>query len=622
MLREIAGHSRYNSGSPRELGCWKRVGFVFWAKSQLFWKIVGLYVLLSVLALVGLVVTLNARIHDQDEKLQTSQASLFVDGVINELQVTEADRAISIWSRSLSVHGYQVWLVDEQGKSRLKDSVAVPVRAAIQSAVRTAFRSEKSTRWLQSPNDQNRKLVMVKRCQPIGLPLSAVLLVGDLGLGAERGRVFSDAATRGAVFTWLIGVLVVGFIAMGLVVPLRVMTDNLGSEVERTQRQDMLMRISDRHDELGSVAQSFTELEEERQDRIAELQDSEKISRSTVNLLTAVLDSMIEGVIAIDEDERILFLNAAARRLLSISNAIGLQHRLYEAVRVPSVLDTVSEAITTGDMQTLEFRTTREGLHLAMVVNPIRKGSHAGAVAVVRDISELRRLEAMRRDFVSGVSHELKTPLTVIQACTDTLLDGAVDDPEVARRFLKQVDEQSERLLQLILGMLQLARVESGSEVFQFEPVDLREVVEEVIAAMQPVVEARTISLKSEGLQQLIVICDWQAVRTIISNLTDNAIKHTPDGGTVTLQLTNDSDGPGIIVRDNGAGIPAEHLSRIFERFYRVDRDRSRDRGGTGLGLAIVKHLCQPLQATVSVASSPGTGTEFRVIFRKELFQT
>lgn len=582
----------------------------------MFWKIVGLYVLLSLLALVGLVVTLNAHLAEQSEQLHLEQAEGYLDQLETDLREEAPESVISVWNQSLAIQGYQLWLVDELSRSRFPGEPEVPERAVIQSAVRNAFRSEATTRWLQTSAQQPRTLVMTRLSQPRDLPRSVLLLLGDVSVHTDDQQLYASAATRGAVLTWLFGVIVVAFIAMGLVGPLRIMTENLGSEVDRTQRQDMLMRISDRHDELGNVAQSLTELEDERQERIAALSLAERESRATVHLLTAVLDSMIEGVIAVDDQERILFLNAAARRLLSISSVIGTDHRLYEAVRVPAVLETIAEAVSTREMQSLEFRTTRDALHLAMVVNPIRKGPRAGAVAVVRDISESRRLEAMRRDFVSGVSHELKTPLTVIQACTDTLLEGAIDDPQVARRFLKQVDEQAERLLQLILGMLQLARVESGNEVFHFEPVDLRDVIEDVIRSMRPVVEARNISLACEGLPELIVTSDWQAVRTIVSNLTDNAIKHTPDGGTVTVTLQKQQNQPELIVRDTGAGIPPEHLSRIFERFYRVDRDRSRDRGGTGLGLAIVKHLCQTLNATIAVNSSAGSGTEFHVSFR------
>jgi two-component system phosphate regulon sensor histidine kinase PhoR len=195
-------------------------------------------------------------------------------------------------------------------------------------------------------------------------------------------------------------------------------------------------------------------------------------------------------------------------------------------------------------------------------------------------------------------------------------------DPVAAQRFLKQIEEQSERLLQLILGMLQLARVESGQQMLHIEPIDVVTMTDDILRGFQTLAEKKSVTLHFHGPEEMIVSSDEQALQTILSNLVDNALKHTNPGGSVTIQLIGDSapsadSGPAIVVRDTGIGIPEELLGRIFERFYRVERDRSRERGGSGLGLAIVKHLCQSLGATVSVKSEVGRGSEFRVQFRK-----
>jgi two-component system phosphate regulon sensor histidine kinase PhoR len=405
------------------------------------------------------------------------------------------------------------------------------------------------------------------------------------------------------------------FVTGGIVGPLQSMSFNLHQSIDPSQREDMLLTISDRDDELGQVANSLHDLEEERLDQISRLQNTERMARSSAELLTTVLDSMIEGVVAVDREQRIVFLNTGARRLLGISNAIGVGNRLYETIRVPAFLDTVNEALTGAQIQTLEYRASREQLDLVLVAIPILKGPHAGAVAVVRDVSEMRRLEAMRRDFVSGVSHELKTPLTVIQACTDTLLGGALSDPVAADRFLKQIDEQSERLLQLILSMLQLAKVESGQQVLHLEPVSVNSVAEEVLRGFRTVADGKNVRLSQSGDQELTITSDFQALQTILSNLVDNALKHTNPGGSVFVDLVSNATTTAIVIRDTGTGIPEDLLGRIFERFYRVERDRSRERGGSGLGLAIVKHLCQAIGATISVKSEIGRGSEFRVEF-------
>ena len=404
-------------------------------------------------------------------------------------------------------------------------------------------------------------------------------------------------------------------VAGTIVSPLQVMSQKLHVGVQRDDRGDMLLNVSDRSDEVGDVASALYQLEDELQDRIHSLERAGRAAGASVDLLTAVLESMIEGVIAIDREQRLVFLNPGSRRLLSIGAAIQAGHRLYEAVRIPAFLETVEESLNSGSLRTLEYRASRENSHHLLTVIPILRGPHAGAVIVVRDVSEVRQLEAMRRDFVSGVSHELKTPLTVIQACTETLLNGALEDGEVARRFLTQIEEQSERLLQLILAMLQLARVESGSEILHVELLDLAEIGRDVCEDFRAVAKNRGLQLEVSGVDSLPGRADEQAVRTILSNLLDNAIKHTPAGGAVVLELRASADGPTLVVRDTGSGIPEELLGRIFERFYRVERDRSRERGGSGLGLAIVKHLCQALQVTLTVRSKLGEGSEFTVRF-------
>jgi two-component system phosphate regulon sensor histidine kinase PhoR len=380
----------------------------------------------------------------------------------------------------------------------------------------------------------------------------------------------------------------------------------------------MLLNVSDRHDEVGAVASALYQLEDELQDRILGLERAGREASASVNLLTAVLESMMEGVIAIDQQQKIVFINPGARRLLSVGDVIGPGHRLYEAVRIPAFLETVEESLKSGIMQSLEYRSPRDQSYHVLVAIPILKGPHAGAVVVVRDITDVRRLEAMRRDFVSGVSHELKTPLTVIQACTETLLNGAMDDPEASGRFLRQIDQQSERLLQLIMSMLQLARVETGNEILHITEVPVHELVDDVLRDFRTVANSRSVTLRLTGEDVLIVRSDEQAVRTILSNLVDNAVQHTDGGGTVTVDLRTDLKGACVTVRDTGEGIPEELLERIFERFYRVERDRSRERGGSGLGLAIVKHLCQALKATISVRSRVGEGSEFTVRFPAE----
>ncbi len=587
-----------------------------WVRSQLFLKIVGLYAALSLLALIGLLAALNARQSTEAAAQQSEAVHKRLQNIRTDLgAVEDAEIVLASWKQTLQRDGYRLWLVDKECRALTISEDQPPVEIALQSVVRSALRSGQAVRRTSLQGNGPEVLAFALDASPDKDHLRVLLtIISPEALQGNHASVRSAAATA-AIFTWIIGILCMAFVAAGIVQPLQAMSLNLDQSIERTLREDMLLSISERRDELGHVATALHRLEEEREDRIAKLEWAEREARSSSDLLSSVLDSMVEGVVAIDREQRIVFLNTGARRLLQISSVIGIGHRLYEAVRVSAFLDTVADALKSRKMETMEYRRSREEASLVLVVIPILNGPHTGAVAVIRDVTEMRKLEAMRRDFVSGVSHELKTPLTVIQACTDTLLGGAMSDPAAAERFLKQIEEQSERLLQLILGMLQLARVESGQQVLHLEPVDVVTVADDVLRGFRTVADTRSVQLFLMGAEQMMVTADEQALHTIISNLVDNAVKHTNSRGSVTVELVNNATSPAIVVRDTGSGIPDEMLGRVFERFYRVDRDRSRERGGTGLGLAIVKHLCQALGATVSVKSELGRGSEFRVQF-------
>ncbi len=587
---------------------------MFWLRSKLFWKIIGLYVLLSLPAVIGLLATLQSRLsaqtaaqHERQVRSVLQTASRWIGQSDN---VPEMLRSIRM---GLS-ESQKLWLVNEQGQPEGLPEEARITDVTLTSGIRSAFVEGESFRYVRTDPARAEVLVACLRVDTAG-GKRLLLMSSDPVFILEQSGLISSMTLRAVVFTWLTGTFCLAIVTAGVVSPLQVMSRKLQTTVHRDDRDDMLLNVSDRQDEVGAVASALYQLEDQLQDRIQSLETAGREASASVNLLTSVLESMMEGVIAIDREQKMVFINPGARRLLSIGDAIRPGHRLYEAVRIPAFLETVEESLKTGDIQTLEYRSTRENAYHVLVAIPILKGPHAGAVVVVRDISDMRRLEAMRRDFVSGVSHELKTPLTVIQACTETLLNGALDDPEAAERFLKQIDQQSERLLQLILSMLQLARVESGNEILHISAVPVHELAEDVIRDFRTVAAARSVSLKQSGADELWVLSDEQAVRTILSNLVDNAVKHTDSGGTVTVELRSEATDSYVIVRDTGEGIPEELLGRIFERFYRVEKDRSRERGGSGLGLAIVKHLCQVLKATISVRSRIGEGSEFTVRF-------
>ena len=323
---------------------------------------------------------------------------------------------------------------------------------------------------------------------------------------------------------------------------------------------------------------------------------------------------MIEGVIAVDPSERILFANRAARPLLdsSLDEAIG--RPIWEVIRNKTVHEVVRETLSGRQKHAVEFEVPRSQAVLAMLATRMPGNPSPGVVLVTHDVTELRRLENLRHEFVSNVSHELKTPLTAIQTFTETLLDGAMDDPKHARRFLERIYEQSERLHTLILDLLRLAQIESGQVVYDVAPLKITPLIQNCIEEYRAVAEAKPITLTAEPPEtELEVEAEAEGLQFIVNNLIDNAVKYTPAGGKVTVRWRAEADNAVIQVEDTGVGIPREHQERIFERFYRVDKARSRELGGTGLGLSIVKHLTQVFLGNVSVSSQVGKGTTFTV---------
>jgi two-component system, OmpR family, phosphate regulon sensor histidine kinase PhoR len=332
--------------------------------------------------------------------------------------------------------------------------------------------------------------------------------------------------------------------------------------------------------------------------------------------LRAVLGGMIEGVVAIDAQQRLLFANERGGQLLGFNMRTAVGLRFWEVVRQRSIVAIVEKAMEKGESLRQEFDWKGNPAKTLLVhVSPLRENP-GGAIVVVHDTSDLRRLERLRHEFVANVSHELKTPLAVIKASVETLLDGAVDDTENRGMFLAQILDQAERLNNLILDMLSLARIESGSERLQSTRVVLSEAVQECFDRHAAQAESRKQHLEMLPPQEPSAAemrTDEEALAQILDNLVDNALKYTQEGSHIRIHWYGLGDQICIEVQDDGPGIPEEDQPRIFERFYRVDKARSRELGGTGLGLAIVKNLAQVMKGGVSVHSQPGKGATFTV---------
>jgi two-component system phosphate regulon sensor histidine kinase PhoR len=341
--------------------------------------------------------------------------------------------------------------------------------------------------------------------------------------------------------------------------------------------------------------------------------------------LEAILRGMVEGVLVTDLSGGVVLLNARARQLLALPPDASARGRpLVEITRDPALGELMRELAAGASLASRDV-TLAAGTGPTLQVNGARlrgaDGDAFGFVLVLHDVTELRRLEVIRRDFVANVSHELRTPLTAIKGYAETLLGAAGDDRETSRRFLAVIDRHSERLGRLINDLLALSDLELGRTPMRLNAVAIGSAVDDVLEIFaEPVARAgvRVEAQVAGGLPP--VHADGDRLRQVLINLIDNAIKYTPSGGAVLVRasLATDVEHGGMVeiaIEDSGIGIPAQDLPRLTERFFRVDKARSRELGGTGLGLAIVKHIVQAHGGSLAISSALGQGTTVRVYF-------
>ncbi|MDD5302107.1 MAG: ATP-binding protein [Elusimicrobia bacterium] len=329
--------------------------------------------------------------------------------------------------------------------------------------------------------------------------------------------------------------------------------------------------------------------------------------------LAAVLDQMAEGVVAVDAEGRVLLVNPALSRLLGIDAAQARGRGYLESLRHHGLAELVGEVLRGGGPAARELRLFSPGeLVFDAYAAPLQQeGRAAGALVVLHDITRLRRLEQVRRDFVANVSHELRTPLASIKGFAETLIDGAIDDKENRLGFLKTIEEQAVHLSKLVDDLLDLSSIESGHRQPKLAATDLRALAADVARRFAPAAAERGVTVASVPPGPATALADAEQVRQVLANLIDNAIKYTESGGRVEIALETKGGEVVASVRDTGMGIPETDLARVFERFYRVDKSRSREAGGTGLGLAIVKHLVEAQGGRVWAESRQPGGSAF-----------
>ena len=335
-------------------------------------------------------------------------------------------------------------------------------------------------------------------------------------------------------------------------------------------------------------------------------EDAEKGHRALAHervLLASVADGLTQGVIALDANQRIELLNDAARKMLSVASS-PLGEPLVEFVRVPELRELIAGEL--GDTAEIQLP-----MGPRMLVRVARKYGADGCVLLLEDVTAMRRLETVRRDFVANVSHELRTPVAVIRANAETLIAGAKDDPVMSAKLIDGLHRNAERLARILADLLDLSRLDAGQYRMELAPTSVRAVTEQSLTAVEPQAQARKINVLVEIADRLAVKADAKALDQILVNLIDNGVKYTHPEGHVWVEAKELGNTIRIEVRDDGPGISDKHRARVFERFYRADPSRSREAGGTGLGLSIVKHLVESMGGEVGVEPNAPRGSIF-----------
>ena len=473
------------------------------------------------------------------------------------------------------------------------------VRAALEGRIGRDLRTSVSVRaplmYVALPVRDGDRLVGVLR---LALPLSAVTSSYD-----QINRVMLAGGLVALVVACGIGIFVAGRVTRPVV------------EMQAIARQmsegQFAVRAPVRSsDELGALGRALNVMVLRLREQIHNL-ETERAKA------TAILDGMVEGVVAVDGQECILLMNERARAMFGVEPARGEGKPFLEVIRNADLHEIFRSGRTAGGVFRRELRLINPmDRTLRVTAVPLRLGGEdPGLVLVIDDVTELRRLEHVRTEFIANVSHELRTPLTAIQGYLETLLGGALEEREHARRFVEIAFRHTERLGRLLNDLTDLSNIELGKVSLRLAPTPLRPIVDSVLELVAAKARDGEVTLTTEVSEVIHVQADHDRLVQVLINLVDNAVKYTPAGGAVTVRARPTADGRiEVSVSDTGIGIPRADLPRITERFYRVDKARSRELGGTGLGLAIVKHLVLAHGGDLAIDSEEGRGTTVRVL--------
>lgn len=584
-------------------------------RAKLFWKLGTTYLVL-LLGVLFAVDVYSARvlrrdsIRSSDDKL----GSLMNVAISRAPELTDST-AVRSWTKWIGKSGAMVSIIDADGRAITDSSTGAATEAGAPE-VSQAFATGEGKSVRANGNGGQQFVYRAMRYQPatgaavvirFGLPLTGIAFP----LEELRERLFAAS---------IIILAVGGLVSFLFSRTFAVRVEQLKDFSNRVARGDFkTLRFDGPRDELADLANSLNETATRLDATI------QSLSRER-NQSSAILRSMVEGVAVIDAQERLVFCNRAFLDILNLDATNSERRPIIEVIRNSALVDLIRKAlkgaeglqidIAMGIIQQRHFSVSAapvmalESTGPAVDAQMLKKPT--GAVVVLHDVTELRRLERVRQDFVANVSHEFKTPLTAIQGFAETLLGGALSDPKNNRRFLEIIRDHATRLARLTDDLLKLASIEAGKMELQFFPVNLVELIEGCAETSLLKSSRKQISLDIDLPSEFPAVrADASLLHEVVQNLLDNAVQYTGAGGKIRVHASTNHREAIVVVEDTGIGIPLADQERIFERFYRVDAARSREAGGTGLGLSIAKHIVDAHGGRIWVESEVGRGSKF-----------
>lgn len=583
---------------------------------RLFWRVYPSFLVITLLALVAVGfyahVAMRRFFMEQVSRDLAARARLVEGRIRPFLDPPDPAEVDTICKAAGRNSGTRITVILPDG-SVIGDSHADPAAMnnhAARPEIAAALAEETGASTRRSVTLRERLMYLAIRVGPGNRPMGVVrAAVSVESVDAE----LRDLQTGGLLFGLLVAVFAAGaslWVSRRIARPIEAM--RRGAEAFASGNLALRLPAPDT-EELVRLSEALNRMAADLSDRIRMVEEQR-------NELRAILSSMREGVIGVDRDERIININPAASRMFLRKPREMVGRTVQEVIRNPQLHRFIESSLAGEAPRDVDITFYHEGervlnTHGTELLDAF--GRRIGTLVVFHDVTRLRRLETMRREFAANVSHEIKTPLTAIKGFVETLLSGALEKPEEARRFLAIVDRHAERLAAIVGDLLKLSEIEQRGEL-PVRRARLRPVLESAVDICRPAAEERGVVVELRCDESLETGINAAFLEQAAVNLVDNALKYSPDGGRVRVAVDRTDGEVRIRVIDRGMGIPPQHLTRIFERFYRVDKSRSRKEGGTGLGLAIVKHIAQVHNGRTSVTSRLGQGSTFTLTLPRE----